>query len=271
MTRMLRSPCRALAGNLPNRLRRGPPIRSASRTPNSSNEIRHTRVLPAVLGFGALAGAAVYLFYPDASRSAPTSTKRMLSASHFTPTTVTSNESCGPDTKLLELTVPPHLLPPRDSPDTHFVPVWSVFIKDDDIQVERPYTPLEGVDEHGRMLFWIKKYPKGEVGRWLHSRNVGEQVELRGPLRTWPWKDDTWDEIVMVCKIYLYNVYSRAHGSSDLGRNRHHSILPTISFYHIFQFLSKYPIYSTPLFSDTCRPSAATNSRHTLHICLSAS
>jgi cytochrome-b5 reductase len=84
------------------------------------------------------------------------------------------------------------------------VPIWSVFIKDDDIQVERPYTPLEGIDEHGRMLFWIKKYPKGEVGRWLHSKKVGDQVEFRGPLSTWPWNEDAWDEIVMVNFSFLF-------------------------------------------------------------------
>lgn len=79
-----------------------------------------------------------------------------------------------------------------------FDPVWSVFIKDDDIQVERAYTPLNGVDRDGNMLFWIKKYPKGEVGRWLHSKAEGDTIEVRGPLRTWPWKEDTWDEVVMV-------------------------------------------------------------------------
>jgi len=73
-----------------------------------------------------------------------------------------------------------------------------VFIKDDDIQVERPYTPLEGVDEDGRMLFWIKQYEKGEVGRWLHSKKVGDTIEIRGPLKTWAWQDDTWDDVVMV-------------------------------------------------------------------------
>jgi len=78
-------------------------------------------------------------------------------------------------------------------------PIWSVYIKDDDIQVERPYTPLEGLDEDGCMKFWVKKYEKGEVGRWLHSKNVGDTIEIRAPLKTWNWKDDPWDDVVMVC------------------------------------------------------------------------
>jgi cytochrome-b5 reductase len=151
------------------------------------------------IAFGiVVAGASFYLFLPDPSRSAPTSTKLSLSPSHFTPATIVSSESHGPDTKLLQLVVPPNLLPCYDASNSSFHPIWSVFIKDDDIQVERPYTPLEGIDEQGRLLFWIKKYPMGEVGRWLHSKAVGDQVELRGPLKTWSWKDDEWDEIIMV-------------------------------------------------------------------------
>lgn len=101
----------------------------------------------------------------------------------------------------MTLTVPPNLLPPLHG--SVFAPVWSIFIKDDDIQVERPYTPLEGIDEAGRMKFWIKRYPKGEVGRWLHSKNVGDTVEIRGPLRTWTWLENTWDEVVMVSQPYF--------------------------------------------------------------------
>ncbi|KAJ6599333.1 ferredoxin reductase-like C-terminal NADP-linked domain-containing protein [Mycena vulgaris] len=140
------------------------------------------------------AGAATYLFLPDRSRSAPTVDNASLSPSHFTRATLTSSEPSGPNTKLLVLTV--HGLPAQKN--RHLAPIWSVFIKDDDIQVERPYTPLEGIDEHGRMLFWIKKYPKGEVGRWLHSKTVGDTVEFRGPLSAWAWKEDEWDEVVMI-------------------------------------------------------------------------
>lgn len=137
--------------------------------------------------------AALYFFYPDASRSAPTSSDAPLSPSHFTPATVESTVGSGPNTKLMTLVIPPNLIP-----QSALGPIWSVFIKDDQIQVERPYTPLYGIDESGRMEFWIKKYPKGEVGRWLHSKAVGDTIELRGPLSTWHWKEDAWDEVIMV-------------------------------------------------------------------------
>ncbi|KAJ7095136.1 ferredoxin reductase-like C-terminal NADP-linked domain-containing protein, partial [Mycena belliarum] len=146
-----------------------------------------------IVSFGG-ACAAAYLFYPDNSRSASTVVNSPLSPSHFTRAILTSSEPSGPNTKLLLLTVPNVSMQKIPL----MGPIWSVFIKDDDIQVERPYTPLEGIDEHGRMLFWIKSYPKGEVGRWLHSKKVGDFVEFRGPLSTWTWKEDEWDEVVMI-------------------------------------------------------------------------
>lgn len=146
---------------------------------------------------GGTAVLAAYFFWPDTSRSAPTYEHEQLSPTHFTPVTVSESVPCSnPNTRLVTLTVPRQSLP--DTNDTSFSPVWSVFIKDDDIQVERPYTPLEGMDDQGNMKFWIKKYPKGEVGRWIHSKKVGEQIEIRGPLKTWPWKEGHWDEIIMV-------------------------------------------------------------------------
>ncbi|KAJ3723284.1 hypothetical protein C8R42DRAFT_579682 [Lentinula raphanica] len=148
-----------------------------------------------VLSFGAL--VSYYFFSPDPSRGAPTSKHEKLSPSHFTPCTITSSEPCGPNARLITLTVPTKFLPA--STEKRFSAIWSVFVKDDDIQVERPYTPLEGVDDEGRMRFWIKKYPHGEVSRWLHSKRVGDEVEIRGPMQTWLWQDDsTWDEVVML-------------------------------------------------------------------------
>lgn len=150
------------------------------------------RLLVGIFGAGA---AATYLFLPDKTRHAPTVDDASLSPSHFTRATLTSSEQSGPNTKLLVLTVPEFS---KSKHASKLGPIWSVYIKDDDIQVERPYTPLEGIDEDGRMRFWIKKYPKGEVGRWLHSKKIGDQVEFRGPLSTWAWKENEWDEIVMV-------------------------------------------------------------------------
>ncbi|KAG8218423.1 hypothetical protein J3R82DRAFT_4048 [Butyriboletus roseoflavus] len=83
-----------------------------------------------------------------------------LTPSRFTPTTLIEAVDVSSNTKLLTLSVPPELLP--HDPGA-FAPIWSIFIKDSDIQVERPYTPLEGIDENGHMKLWVKMYERGEI------------------------------------------------------------------------------------------------------------
>ncbi|KAF7793635.1 hypothetical protein EIP86_004750 [Pleurotus ostreatoroseus] len=150
-------------------------------------------------------GACLYYFlWPSGSRHAPTLADAVLSPLHFTPVTVYASEPCADgDTRLITLEVPKDALPASHSPDAStgrapLAPVWSVFIKDDDIQVERPYTPLEGLDAEGRMRFWVKQYEKGEVARWLHTKQLGEHVEIRGPVQTWAWREGVWDEVIMI-------------------------------------------------------------------------
>lgn len=85
--------------------------------------------------------------------------------------------------------------------------MWSVEIKQPDIMVVRLYTPLplyfmkseitragkkepllrviendcEDYDKGGVMTFYIKRYDNGEVSRYITSKNVGDELELRGP------------------------------------------------------------------------------------------
>ncbi|KAF9475945.1 ferredoxin reductase-like protein [Pholiota conissans] len=141
------------------------------------------------------AGFSIYFFLEDPNVIRPLLPPPKVSPSQYVPTRLASTETSGPDTKLLKIVAPPHLRHLKSADDAS---IWSVYIKDDDIQVERAYTPLNGVDDNGDMLFWIKKYPKGEVGRWLHSKSAGERIEVRGPLTTWSWKEDLWDEVVMI-------------------------------------------------------------------------
>lgn len=154
------------------------------------------------VAFGTLGVLLTYFtFYPnpggpDAAARARTAVT--LSTAHFIAASLTASEASplDPDTRLITLTLPPGAVPDREDPA--FDPLWCVWIKDDDIQVERPYTPLEGIDARGRMKFWIKKYDKGEVGRWLHGKKPGNRIELRGPLSTWVWDDNKWDDVVLV-------------------------------------------------------------------------
>ena len=123
-------------------------------------------------------------------------TPETLVPTKWSSVSLIASEETSKDTRLLTLSIPRHLFP--NSSSTR--PIWSIYIKDDDIQVERPYTPLEGLDKDGNIKLWVKKYPKGEVGRWLHSKRPGDRIEIRGPLQTWLHKNhpSEWDEIIMV-------------------------------------------------------------------------
>lgn len=157
-----------------------------------------------------LAGTA-YLLQPSPSRSSPTLPKAPLSRAHFTPTTVVSRTDVSPTTILLNLQLPPGCWPPArlptpsdpaPDPAERAEPgsVWSVWMKNSDIMVERPYTPLFGAPGPGGIVtFWIKKYETGEMARWLHARKIGDVVDLRGPVPTWTAPvDKEYTDIVLV-------------------------------------------------------------------------
>lgn len=85
--------------------------------------------------------------------------------------------------------------------------IWSVEIKQPQISVVRSYTPLplyfmksertrsgeedpllrvidndmNDYEKNGTMTFYIKKYSDGEVSRFICNKNVGDELELRGP------------------------------------------------------------------------------------------
>ncbi|KAF7999836.1 hypothetical protein HF325_005685 [Metschnikowia pulcherrima] len=85
--------------------------------------------------------------------------------------------------------------------------MWSVEVKQPEIMVTRLYTPLplyfmkseitragkkepllrviendcEDHDKGGVMTFYIKRYDSGEVSRFIVDKNVGDELEIRGP------------------------------------------------------------------------------------------
>lgn len=155
--------------------------------------------LVASLGAGAF---TAYLVWPSPSKAARTSATEPLAPTHFTPATLTSTVPCAPHSRLLTLTLPPHLLPPKDAlPRT----IWSVYVKDADLQIERPYTPLEATAlARGEIKLWVKRYDDGEVSRWLCSRQPGDTLEIRGPVQTWPHDAQQYDEVILARAAAAY-------------------------------------------------------------------
>jgi cytochrome-b5 reductase len=98
---------------------------------------------------------------------------------------------------IVKMSFPRQHLPKDGSHYTNAI--HHVYIKDDDMQIERPYTPILGLGLDGKMEFWVKKYPRGEVSNWISRLMRGRNIEIRGPIQQWDWRANPYDEIIMVC------------------------------------------------------------------------
>ncbi|KAJ3044503.1 NADH-cytochrome b5 reductase [Rhizophlyctis rosea] len=85
----------------------------------------------------------------------------------------------------------------RDHLDPLKVPVpSSVVIKDDTCQIARSYTPITFSYAHFDII--VKRYSEGSVSRFLHSKDVGDTLEVRGPIQAFPYRANLFQEIGMV-------------------------------------------------------------------------
>jgi len=205
-------------------------LHHARRLSTSPSTNSHSRLRLSTLAFITTTGVLVssYFLWPSKYRGSPTFSHRPLSPSYFIPVTISENSQFGPDLAVLTLSVPPDSRC-WDENDPSLEPIWSIFIKDDDIQVERPYTPLFGIDE-GVIKLWVKCYSRGEVGRWLHSKQAGDTIEIRGPLKTFPFREGEWDELVMVYLSLLdapvlFLIFSLSKISGGTGFAPFHQLL----------------------------------------------
>ena len=68
-------------------------------------------------------------------------------------------------------------------PDLWKRAIWSIEVKQPQLQIARHYTPLPFAPhlESGQLQFLVRKEPGGEVSNYLHNLVPGAKVELRGP------------------------------------------------------------------------------------------
>ncbi|KAJ1720117.1 hypothetical protein LPJ53_005215 [Coemansia erecta] len=86
--------------------------------------------------------------------------------------------------------------------------VWAVDVKDHLVQTYRTYTPVEyhmdeEVDEltgarTGHVDLAVKRYPRGSLSRFIHGTRVGDSVEMRGPVLSWPYREGAHGRVYMV-------------------------------------------------------------------------
>lgn len=65
-------------------------------------------------------------------------------------------------------------------------------------QVIRPYTPTSLESAQGYVDFVIKDYPTGVMSRHVHSLNVGDSLDIKGPFVKYNWDEKAVEHVGMV-------------------------------------------------------------------------
>lgn len=141
-------------------------------------------VLGSVCGAGAAAVAVSTLIVDSAHDILPTKYGDVLLLKSYLRPPAGSFDGSAPTHRVLEVQARSPLLPP----DAHAgLAIYSYYIKEPTLQVERAYTPIS---MHARqdttiLSFIIKRYVDGEVSRYLHRLRPGAAMSIRGPEITW--------------------------------------------------------------------------------------
>lgn len=175
---------------------------------------------------------ALYLFLPPSLRPASSSASPELDPQRYARFRVARVEGVSERHVLVEVEVPPASreafrgLSSSGGAETGGKPgqgtiatLRHVCIKSPDLQIERPYTPINDVAADGVLRLVVKRVRGGEVGRCvrrsglgglsrqrlksrrdrhIHSLKVGDPIEIRGPIRTAEIDLDAYDDVAMV-------------------------------------------------------------------------
>ncbi|KAI8597994.1 hypothetical protein EDD21DRAFT_383879 [Dissophora ornata] len=116
-----------------------------------------------------------------------------LTTEKWTPILLTKITKVSDHTSLFEFQLPKPCAIPISS---------AIYVKDDEIQAMRAYTPVHSTEkEQDTLQLLIKRYSEGQVSRFLHSAKPGQRVEMRGPVLIWPGSRpdlERWEEIGMI-------------------------------------------------------------------------
>ncbi|KAI8985805.1 hypothetical protein BDB01DRAFT_842707 [Pilobolus umbonatus] len=115
-----------------------------------------------------------------------------LDRNRYVPLDLIEKEKVSPDTYRLRLAT-------KKSSEPYPVPSC-VYVKDDSIQVMRPYTPINhNPYEDGFVDLIVKRYENGSVSRTLSGFSLNEKVHVRGPMmEEYEYKENTVDEVGMI-------------------------------------------------------------------------
>ncbi|KAG0215540.1 NADH-cytochrome b5 reductase [Mortierella sp. GBA30] len=173
--------------------------RNTNNKSNSSARAPRSTAAQNVITFLAASslGIGAYLYqwnqHHEGSFLNPFSASEELTTEKWTPILLKTITKVSNETSLFEFQLP--------KPCT--IPVSSaIYVKDDEIQAMRAYTPLHSTEkEQDTFQLLIKRYSEGQVSRFMHSARPGTKIEMRGPILIWPGGRsdlEQWDEIGMI-------------------------------------------------------------------------
>ena len=137
-----------------------------------------------MLGTSALGGAAYrFVTAPDDLETSS------LNPHTFVPYTLVSKQQTSPTSSIFTLRNREGSSNPQALKDIWKQSVWSVQLKQPQLQIARAYTPLPPLvgsseDEHGEaqeLRFLVRKEEGGEVSTYIHRLPEQSTIELRGP------------------------------------------------------------------------------------------
>ena len=153
--------------------------------------VRSLATAALVVGAGAIIWA--FVFSGSSFRSSPSN------PGMFALFTIISKETTSPNSSIFVLK-PSSVRPSHEFSDAWKKGIWSVQVKQPQLQIARSYTPLPPTQQaefSGELRFLIRREPHGEVSSYLHSLPVSANIELRGPQIEYEIPKDV-DEIVFL-------------------------------------------------------------------------
>lgn len=125
-----------------------------------------------------------------------------LNERHFVPFHIVARENISPTAFILTLQLASANGPGSEPPESARIltrkrinsawrhGLWSVEVKQPQLQIARDYTPLPEISnpvsekDDTQIRLFVRTVPGGEVSRFLSRQTVGSQIELRGPRRS---------------------------------------------------------------------------------------
>ncbi|KAJ2965686.1 hypothetical protein NQ176_g10497 [Zarea fungicola] len=141
---------------------------------------------PAVAAIVVIIGGTVYYL------NTPSPQDKFLNQDSFVPYVITAREAISPSSFIFTVSPQhPNSSPsylkngPPGEPAQWRYPLWSVEFKQPEVQIARNYTPLPPLEgetslEDGKLRFYVRSIPGGEMSSYLGRLGVGREVWLRG-------------------------------------------------------------------------------------------